>query len=68
MLAFLIALFNQLSGINFIIYFAPRIFGVAGLDASSALLSTAGIGVGNLTMTMLGMYLMYIYLLVSQTL
>lgn len=57
MLAVLIALFNQLSGINFIIYFAPRVFGVAGLDANSALLSTAGIGVVNLMMTMLGMYL-----------
>ena len=57
MLAFLIALFNQLSGINFIIYFAPRVFGVAGLDESAALLSTAGIGAVNLTMTMLGMYL-----------
>ena len=30
MLAFLIAAFNQLSGINFIIYFAPRIFSLAG--------------------------------------
>jgi SP family xylose:H+ symportor-like MFS transporter len=56
-LAFLVAAFNQLSGINFIIYFAPRIFGVAGLDASSALLSTAGIGLVNLVFTMLGMYL-----------
>jgi SP family xylose:H+ symportor-like MFS transporter len=52
-----VAAFNQLSGINFIIYFAPRIFGVAGLDASSALLSTAGIGLVNLVFTMLGMYL-----------
>ena len=57
LLAFLIAAFNQLSGINFIIYFAPRVFGLAGLDASSALLSTAGIGLVNLVMTMLGMYL-----------
>lgn len=57
LLAFLIAAFNQLSGINFIIYFAPRVFGLAGLDASSALLSTAGIGLVNLVTTMLGMYL-----------
>ncbi len=57
LLAFLIALFNQLSGINFIIYFAPRIFEVAGLDANSALLSTAGIGLVNLVMTLIGMYL-----------
>jgi SP family xylose:H+ symportor-like MFS transporter len=56
-LAFLVAAFNQLSGINFVIYFAPRIFELAGLDSSSALLSTAGIGVVNLVLTMLGVYL-----------
>jgi sugar porter (SP) family MFS transporter len=57
LLAFLVAAFNQLSGINFIIYFAPRIFSLAGLDASAALFSTAGIGVVNLVFTLLGMYL-----------
>jgi sugar porter (SP) family MFS transporter len=57
LLAFLIAAFNQLSGINFIIYFAPRVFELAGLDASSALLSTAGIGLVNLMATLVGMYL-----------
>ncbi len=57
MLAFLIAFFNQLSGINFIIYFAPRVFGLAGLDASASLLSTTGIGVVNLVFTILGMIL-----------
>jgi len=56
-LAFLIAAFNQLSGINFIIYFAPRVFELAGLDASSALLSTAGIGLVNLAFTMFGLWL-----------
>jgi sugar porter (SP) family MFS transporter len=57
LLAFLLAMFNQLSGINFIIYFAPRVFELAGLDSSSALLSTAGIGLVNLVTTLLGMYL-----------
>jgi len=57
LLAFLVAAFNQLSGINFIIYFAPRIFELAGLDASSALLSTAGIGCVNLVFTMFGLWL-----------
>ena len=57
MLVVLVAFFNQLSGINFIIYFAPRIFSLAGLDSSSALLSTTGIGVVNLIFTMLGVYL-----------
>jgi sugar porter (SP) family MFS transporter len=57
MLAFLIAFFNQLSGINFVIYYSPRILEAAGLDPSNALASTAGIGLTNLIFTMLGMYL-----------
>ncbi len=57
MLAFLIAVFNQVSGINFIIYYAPRVFELAGLDSSASLLSSAGIGVINLIFTMLGLYL-----------
>lgn len=55
--AFLIAFFNQMSGINFIIYFAPRVFNLAGLDTSAALLSSAGIGLINLIFTMVGIYL-----------
>lgn len=57
LLAFLLAMFNQLSGINFIIYFAPRVFELAGLDASAALLSTTGIGMVNLVFTMAGLWL-----------
>jgi len=57
MLAFLIAFFNQMSGINAIIYYAPRIFEMAGLETSSALLSAAGIGVVNLVFTMIGISL-----------
>lgn len=56
-LAFLIAFFNQLSGINFVIYYAPRIFESAGLAANTALLSSVGIGVVNLLFTMLGIVL-----------
>ncbi|GGZ50141.1 sugar porter family MFS transporter [Paraglaciecola chathamensis] len=56
-LAFLLAAFNQLSGINFIIYYAPRVFDMAGLDGSAALLSTAGVGLVNLIFTMLGVSL-----------
>ena len=56
-LALLIAFFNQLSGINFVIYFAPRIFELAGLDTASALLSTTGIGITNLVFTLLGVAL-----------
>lgn len=50
-LSFAIALFNQLSGINAVIYFAPRIFASAGLEQSSALLASAGIGIVNLIAT-----------------
>ena len=57
LLAFLFAFFNQLSGINAIIYFAPDIFKMTGLGESSALLSTAGIGLVNLIATLVGWYL-----------
>lgn len=57
LLAFLFALFNQISGINAVIYYAPRIFESAGLGASTALLQSVGIGVVNLVFTLLGMYL-----------
>jgi len=57
LLAFLLAFFNQVSGINAIIYYAPRIFGMTGLSKSSSLLSTAGIGLVNLVFTMLGLAL-----------
>jgi sugar porter (SP) family MFS transporter len=53
MLAVLFAFFNQVSGINAIIYYAPRIFTAAGLAKSSSLLSTAGIGLVNLIFTMI---------------
>jgi MFS transporter, SP family, arabinose:H+ symporter len=56
-LAFLFALFNQVSGINAIIYFAPRIFEMTGLGKESALISTAGIGIINLLFTIVGMLL-----------
>jgi sugar porter (SP) family MFS transporter len=54
-LAVLIAFFNQVSGINAIIYYAPRIFEMTGLGESSALLSTAGIGIVNFIFTLLAM-------------
>lgn len=57
MLVFLFAMFNQLSGINAIIYYAPRIFSMTGAESSSALLSTSGIGLLNLIFTILGMLL-----------
>lgn len=56
-LAFLFAFFNQVSGINAVIYYAPRIFEDAGMATSSALLSSVGIGLINLIFTMLGLML-----------
>ncbi len=56
-LAFSIAFFNQLSGINAFLYYAPRIMTEAGLAESSALLSSIGIGIINILFTLLGIYL-----------
>jgi MFS transporter, SP family, arabinose:H+ symporter len=57
LLAFLLAFFNQLSGINAIIYYAPKVFEMAGIGREGALLSTVGIGVINLLFTIAGWYL-----------
>lgn len=57
LLAFLFAFFNQASGINAVIYYAPRIFSLTGLGESTALLASAGIGTVNLLFTMIGMSL-----------
>lgn len=57
LLAFLIAFFNQLSGINAILYFAPRIFEMTGLGAKAALLQSVGIGITNLIFTFIGLWL-----------
>ncbi len=57
MLAFLVAFFNQLSGINAILYFAPRIFEMTGLGAKAALLQSVGIGITNLVFTFVGLWL-----------
>jgi hypothetical protein len=45
LLAFLVAFFNQLSGINAVLYFAPRIFEMTGLGTEAALLQSVGIGI-----------------------
>ncbi len=57
LLAFLVAFFNQLSGINAILYFAPRIFKMTGLEEKAALLQSVGIGVTNLVFTFVGLWL-----------
>ncbi len=57
MLAFCVAFFNQLSGINAVLYFAPRIFELTGLGAKAALLQSVGIGITNLVFTFIGLWL-----------
>jgi SP family arabinose:H+ symporter-like MFS transporter len=57
LLAILIAFFNQMSGINAILYFAPRIFELTGLAASAARLQSIGIGLTNLIFTFVGLWL-----------
>jgi SP family arabinose:H+ symporter-like MFS transporter len=57
LLAILIAVFNQLSGINAVLYFAPRIFEMTGLGPRAALLQSVGIGATNLVFTLVGLWL-----------
>ena len=57
LLAILVAFFNQLSGINAILYFAPRIFELTGLGKEAALLQSVGIGITNLIFTFVGLWL-----------
>lgn len=57
LLAFLFAFFNQLSGINFVLYYAPEILERAGLAAQESLFSSIAIGVVNLGFTFIGVWL-----------
>lgn len=57
LLAFLIAFFNQLSGINFILYYAPEILEIAGYATKDSLMSSISIGGVNLAFTLLGVFL-----------
>lgn len=56
-LAFLLAVFNQLSGINFVLYYAPEILERAGLASGESLFSSISIGVINLVFTFVGIAL-----------
>jgi len=56
MLAILIAFFNQTSGINAILYYAPRIFEMTGLGGKDSLSSSLILGVVNFTFTMLAIF------------
>lgn len=56
-LAFLVAFFNQLSGINFILYYAPEILERAGIGSKDSLFNSISIGGINLIFTFVGLYL-----------
>lgn len=56
-LGFLIAFFNQLSGINFVLYYAPEILERSGLAGKESLFSSISIGLVNLVFTFVGVYL-----------
>ena len=55
LLAILIAVFNQFSGINVVFYFAPRLLGLAGLE--NTLLASIALGFTNLVFTFIGLWL-----------
>lgn len=57
LLAFFIAFFNQASGINFILYYAPEILEKAGLAAKESLGNSIALGAVNLLFTYVGLYL-----------
>ncbi len=52
-LAVALAMFNQLAGINAIMYYAPRIFELTGLAKDASLLQSTSIGLTNLLFTLL---------------
>jgi SP family xylose:H+ symportor-like MFS transporter len=54
--AVLLAIFNQLSGINVIMYYAPMIFEKAGSSTNSAMLQAVAVGVTNMLFTILAMF------------
>ena len=56
-LTFFIAFFNQFSGINAILYYAPRIFEETGLGYNDALLSSVLIGIVMVAFTLIGVFL-----------
>ncbi|AKL98500.1 sugar porter family MFS transporter [Endomicrobium proavitum] len=53
-----LAIFQQLIGCNTVIYYAPTIFASVGLGNSSAILSTVGIGVVNVLVTIIALIIM----------
>ena len=56
--AVMLAVFNQLTGINALLYYAPQVFSMGGADGNAALLQSIPIGVSLVISTVVGMLLM----------
>lgn len=56
MCAVLLAIFNQLSGINVIMYYAPMIFEKAGASTNAALMQAVAVGLTNMAFTIVAMF------------
>ncbi len=56
-IAFLVAMFNQFSGINAILYYAPRIFEMSGLSNADSMFQSILVGITNGIFTIVGMIL-----------
>lgn len=57
MIAFCVAFFNQLSGVNAINFYAVRVFKLAGLERNAAFMSTFGLGILKFSFTFTGVWL-----------
>jgi len=55
--AVLLATFNQMTGINAVMYYAPRIFQMAGIEENSSFLQAVLIGLTNVVVTIIAMSL-----------
>ncbi|MGB0369743.1 MAG: sugar porter family MFS transporter [Opitutales bacterium] len=57
MLVFLLSAFNQLSGINAVLYYSKRIFEMGGFETEAALMASIGIGATNFIFTFIGLWM-----------
>lgn len=63
-----LAIFQQITGINTVIYYAPTTLEAAGFSPGSAIVATSlGVGVVNVGFTILAVWLMFVYFLVPET-
>ena len=58
MVGVMLAIFQQITGINTVIYYAPTLLQTAGFGNSSALLANVGVGLVNVLMTIVALWLL----------